>query len=534
MKVQITNYGVEQMQLTGQPLNVSKYVLGSGYGYTPKQDATGITGEELYSSTPTELEIVNANVYKYQIGLDYNVGNFSFGEVALYDSTNQCVAVGVSEDLISKIKVNGNSGGNSVVLGIYLSMVAENYAMWIDALASDNQYAVPILESIDGLGPASEAYPNFYIIKGASTQQSSVLAYTSKDGLWYFDAYSYQNQITLTVSNSTSTTVQFKTTGIDSDKLADIIVLRYFGDKVIEFTSGQVYSICRNVKSITVVGTTATIAYATPITILPQVGDTFIMFSRTQMTTTNVNVPVATENTLGGISIGEGLNIDAVGKVSVQVTRDQVNSALEPFNESGSVLKLSETGDEQIAGKDGAEFSGARVPVRNMAYGALYFAGSWNAETNVVNNIQGQSLKPNGLFSIASEDGADTKEWSPKGWLFTVSASGTTELDGYSEWQEGDIICCDGSKWYLIYTNYHKFMPMPDGFGFIMKDESGNIKAVTIEADDSGILVNQSGNKLSLGLSTTGVTAGSYGDFITVDEYGRISIATDHISAGTF
>lgn len=317
MRVQITNYGVQKMASTGEPLEITKYVLGSEAGYTPMMDATGIQGTEVYSGSPTEIEIVNANVYKYQIGLDYNVGNFNFGEVALYDSTGACVAVGVSESIISKLKTSGSSGGNSVVLGVYMSMAAKNYAMWIDALASNNQYSVPILETVDNLGTTADAYPNFYIIRGASSAQSSVLAYTSKDGLWYFDAYSYSYQLTLTVANCTSTTLQFKTDGLTSDELSDITALRYYGDKIIEFASGNVYSICRNIKSVSIVGNTATISFSTPLAQLPVAGDTFIIFSRSAISTTDTVMPPASEDTIGAVKPGDFLEVDEDGRLNV-------------------------------------------------------------------------------------------------------------------------------------------------------------------------------------------------------------------------
>lgn len=563
MKVQITDIGIQQMAKTGEPLNIVKYVLGSDYGYTPTQDATGIKGEEVYTSSPTEIEIINANVYKYQIGLDYNVGNFNFGEVALYDDKDNCVAIGVSEDVISKLKTSGSSGGNSVILGIYLSMAAKNYAMWIDALASDNQYSVPILESVDNLTTTADAYPNFYIIKGASPQQTSILAYTSKDGLWYFDAYSFANQLTLTVSDCTSTQIQFKSTGLSSEELSSITSIRYFGDKILEFTSGQVFSICRNIKSAVIVGNTVTLSLVTPLAILPNVGDTFTVFSRSALSTSDIVLPIATEDTLGGILVGERLQTDETGRLSytptpatvesigdvkpgdylsvredgtldVDLSKNRLLENLSPFNESESLAQLSKTGDEEVSGANGTEFSGARIKERQLTYGALYFAGTWNAETNVVNDIETQQLKPNGLFTTGSED--QVKEWSPKGWIFRVSNAGTTELDGISEWNTGDLVVCDGSSWQKLSSGSQEYVPMPTGNGFVVVNEDGTSKTVTIGVDDSGLQITREGgaSRMKFGLTATGVTAGNYGGFIDVDAYGRLTKVNATITAGIF
>lgn len=578
MKVQITNVGVQQIAATGEPLNIVKYVLGSDYGYTPVLDAVGIKGTEVYSSSPTEIEVLNANIYKYQIGLDYNVGNFSFGEVALYDSQDNCVAVGVSEEPISKLKTSGSSSGNSVILGVYLSMATKNYAMWIDTLASDNQYSVPILESIDNLSTTADAYPNFYIIKGTSPQQSSVLAYTSKDGLWYFDAYSFTNQIQLTVAACTSSTIQFSTRGLAAEDVSAISTLRYYGEKVVEFTSGQVYSICRNIKSIALLGQTATISFSTPLAVLPQVGDTFVVFSRNHLSASLVTIPVASVDMIGGIKPGKNTEVGIDGSLNVVLDRETVTEALKPFNESESLLQLSKTGDEQISGISGEEFSGARVPERQLTYGALYFAGTWDAAANVVNGNDKQSLKSGGLFVITTDEVATTvsaqanqdteeecpcdcedcicntkteepepepkpeepvyktKEWAPKGWIFQVTTAGSTELDGITDWQIGDFVVSDGTKWSYL-NNRNMLLPMPDGYGFVVKNKDATTKTVQLGADDSGLQVireGEGGKRMLYGLTETGVEAGQYGEFITVDKFGRISAVSDHLSAGTF
>lgn len=735
MKVQITNVGIQQMAETGEPLNIVKYVLGSDYGYTPTQDATGIKGEEVYTSSPTEIEVINANVYKYQIGLDYNVGNFNFGEVALYDDKDNCVAVGVSEDIISKLKTSGSSGGNSVILGVYMSMAAKNYAMWIDALASDNQYSVPILESVDNLSTTADAYPNFYIVRGASSQQSSILAYTSKDGLWYFDAYSYEYQIQLTVTNCTPKTIQFSTRGLSAEEISSITTLRYFGDKIIEFTSGQVYSICRNIKSIALVGQTATISLATPLAITPVAGDTFIIFSRSAISTSTVEIPVATADTIGGVKPGKFLQVnedgsldvtlnnatedeaglvkpgerlsvegdgtlnyvptpateesigdikpgtrlsveedgtlnyvptaatadligdvkpgkrltvqsdgtidyvptaateDAIGDVKpgdrlnvtedgtlnyvpkaatveqigdvrpgdylsvrqdgtldVDLSRGRLMTNLAPFNESEALLQLSKTGDEIIAGNNGSEYSGARVKERQLTYGALYFAGLWDATTNSVNGNTNTYLADGGLLVeltpesdspetevkiIATLPGGEevevcpcedsrcicpyhmdtlpegsttreepvnpgakpegtTKEYAPKGYIYQVSVAGSEEIDGISDWKVGDLVYCDGSSWKLL-NNRLSLVEKPDESGFIFLNEDKiSTKGVQLHAGESGIAITDNDTELVWDLTETGVEAGEHAQFITVDEYGRVTKISDRLTAGIF
>ena len=99
---------------------------------------------------------------------------------------------------------------------------------FLDKLASDNKFLVPILDTIDNLEPVSTADPNFYIIKSVSKEQSSILAYTSKSGLWNFDAYSYVNQKTLVVEACTATSIQFDISNMTDEEL-ESLSLNYYG-----------------------------------------------------------------------------------------------------------------------------------------------------------------------------------------------------------------------------------------------------------------------------------------------------------------
>lgn len=532
MRVQLTNYGVSKINELQAPLEITKYVLGSESAYTPEMDATGVKGEEVYTSAPTSMTIVNANVYKYQIGLDYAVGNFNFGEVALYDSSNKCVAVGVAEEIISKIKTSGSSGGNSVVLGIYLSMVSKNYAMWIDTLASDNQYAVPILESVDSLPSTSNSYPNFYSIKSVSPSMSGVLAYASKDGLWYFDAYAFANQIALTVKEATATSIKFSTEGLTNDQIASALSIQYYGDKIVEFTSGEAYSICRNVKSASVLGKNAVFSFNTPLANVPVPGDTFLIFSRSSVSTNVVDIPTATKDTLGVIKPGEDLVVSADGTLSIDLTKERILETLAPFNESGELLQLSAQGDEQIAGADGNDFSGARVKARQLTYGALYFAGVWDAVDNVVNHIAGQSVKPNGLFSVkVSED--KYKEWKPLGWIFRVEHAGTVAIDELTECNAGDLIVCTDAGWTYL-NDKTEFVKMPTTDGFVVIKNGKSVAYMMKPAADGGLVMTESDDGMTFGLAESGVEAGVYGSCVEVDKFGRVTSISGVISAGTF
>jgi len=309
MFVQLTNYAVAQLQSSAGPITLDTFKLGSAYNYVPLPTDVDIHGSLIAQGAPSAPAAANANVVKYSIYLDYNAGPYDFGEFGLYQAGN-LFALGVSTELIAKTAV-GLTVGNSIRIDVYLSMVGDNYLMWFDLAESNNQFRVAALSSPDVLPPSADATPNMYIIQGATTQQSPLLAYTDRQGLWNFDVYQYSTILSATVIGFDSHSI---TIGIAD--YSENMVPGYFGQLIIEFITGPLYSICRYVKTTIVSGTTATLSFNTPLAIEPQVGDKFQMFTRATASI-DLMVPIATASVLGGIKIGAGLIVQPDGTCSV-------------------------------------------------------------------------------------------------------------------------------------------------------------------------------------------------------------------------
>ncbi len=717
MIIQITNYGVEQINATKKPLVATKYKLGDAVGYVPELDQVDIKGEKLYEGQIAATEKISANVTKYRIGLDYGVGDFEIGELALFDKNDMCIAIGVESNPISKRK-NGLSKGNTLVLDAYLSMVGTNYAMWLDKLSSSNAYSVPIIESVDRLEPVANAVPNFYIIKAPDREQSTILAYTSQSGLWEFNEYDYKNQIDLDILEATPTTIKIDISNWTSEQRSDLI-LRYFGEFILEFTSGQLYSICRYVSSSSVVGKTCTLTFKTPLGFIPQPHDKCIIWSRRVVSTSNAVLPIATRTNLGGVIVSAGLDITPMGELTanvqrvngqvgevvikiddeqlgastvaktgsyndlldkplipskvglinpieitsgdlnayykaglffgkgsviatvanmpkpalvedwtlevvpqyreneessfscvqrfhtqstlafraydatngqwsawiecyssanipvasttilgmikvgagltankdgttsadvrtvfgktgdVDLTRDELFAKLAPFNAKDSLPRLTKT--DGVTGDDAAELDGARLPARQLTFGALYQAGTWNPQNNRVNGNPQQQLKDGGLitYNLGTEDSPSFKTWSPKGWILKVTNTGNFTLDGTTNWMAGDIIVSNGSKWELMSRDFGSVIATVKP-GLLAKDGESNLTSYTLEgktsADGKGgieITKSEEDDKILIAIKKTGIAAGTYLN-ITVNELGQVVAAADEIDCGLY
>lgn len=320
MLVQLTNAGAALIQANQGPIQISTFKLGSAFGYIPSPTDTDIHGSLIYTGEPSQYITVNANVVKYSAYLDYNLGPFQFGELGLYTSTGVLFALAANDQLLSKIPLQ-STGNNSIRMDVYLSMVGQNYEMWLDYAESSNQFHMAVLGSVDQLPPPSQATPNAYIVSGAGAGQSAFIAYTDRQGLWNFDAYAYANQVAATI---TATDAQSVT--INNSQFVPGMIPAYFGEVIVEFSSGTNYGICRYVKTVVQSGGTTTLGFDNPMMTLPAVGDTFIVYGRQQLSTTIPNLPIATSTVLGAIKVGTTLTITSDGTLNVATTAYPVTS----------------------------------------------------------------------------------------------------------------------------------------------------------------------------------------------------------------
>lgn len=327
MKIQITDYGVTQITESKEPLKIAKAVFGSSYGYTPSNTATGIKGSEVHSTNVDGPKVINANVVKYELGVEYEVGPFAFGEIAYFDGEDKCVAVAVADNPIAKLVQTNKSRGNSIRIDAYLSMVGTNFNMWIESIGSDIDFYVPIISSFDVLPPVNLSDPNFYIVDSPSENACTTLAYAGSNAIWEFDNYLFSNTRQYKITAFTPTTVTIDISSLDAEG-RETLVSKFYGDKLIEFNSGGLYSICRTALNIAVQANTAVISFKTPLAELPKIDDTLLLFSRTDVSISDLVLPIATDAVLGAIKLGEGLVGQVDGTTSVDFPVTSVNGQL--------------------------------------------------------------------------------------------------------------------------------------------------------------------------------------------------------------
>lgn len=317
MIVQLTSAGQALLEGNTGPVTVTSFQLGSAFGYIPEPSDTGIHGSLIYTGVPSSPLAVSANLVVYSSYLDYDLGPFEFGEIGLFVGTT-LFALATGSALISKIAPNAGTSGNAIRIDEYVSVVGTNYQMWLNLAESNNAFQMAVITSPDLLPQSSQAIPNAYIISGVVNSQSAFLAYTDKVGLWNFDAYQYGSQVSAPITGSDSQSVTIA--------LADFVSEmdpQYFGQVILEFTSGALYSTCRYVQSAITSGNFVTLGFDSQIAMQPAVGDTITVFVRMDDTELQP-IPPATTAEIGGVIVGQYLTVQPNGLLAV-------NAAILPY-----------------------------------------------------------------------------------------------------------------------------------------------------------------------------------------------------------
>ena len=447
MKIQITDYGVSLITGSKEPLKISKAVLGSAYGYTPSKTATGITGLEVYSTNVAGPVVINANVVKYELGIEYDVGPFTFGEIAYLDSNNRCVAIAVADNPIAKLVQTNKARGNSIRVDAYLSMVGTNFNMWIESIGSDIDFYVPIISSFDILPTVVKSDPNFYIVDSVSSNASATLAYSGNTGIWEFDNYLFSNTREYRITSSTATTVTIDISALDADA-RETLVSKFYGDKLIEFNSGALYSICRTPLNIRVQSNNAVISFRTPLAELPSPKDTLLLFSRSDVSISDLVLPVATDVVLGAIKLGDGLVGDVDGTAHVEFPVTSVNGQLGDVQLAASDIKglatVATSGRyEDLIGKPASY----RLPVATSTIlggvkpQAAHFNvgndGSLTLHNNYIQTVNGITPDSNGNVTLPEPDPVE-------GLVTPTQLPAAANLDNYTT--AGLFYASDGSN----------------------------------------------------------------------------------------
>lgn len=381
MFVQLTNAGKAALDAAQGPVTVTKFVLGSGYAYTPEPTQTALQGSPLFTGVPTSATPVTSSVWRYGCLLDSSVGPIAWGEIGLFLADGTLFAVAVSDTLIQK------NVGDSARADVFVSLVGTNYAMWLDLAESNNPFKIAVLGSVDQLPASADASPNAYIVTGFQDDQQAFMAYTNRSGWWNFDAYDYAS------ASGTETVIQ--DVGASSVSIANADFQTYMnpqtpGSVITEVVSGPAYSASRYVTGVVVGPSMTTLNFNTPWAIAPNVGDTIVFFAQRIDT---LSLPIATHAGTGVVQIGNSLTVTTTGIIDVDYTQipypvtsfngqtGAVTYQVKDQNVATGITLITDSGLTDGTGQFRRIVAGSNIVVTTDASNNLVISGSTNPYT---------------------------------------------------------------------------------------------------------------------------------------------------------
>lgn len=243
------------------------FKLGDGHNYTPNTFDNGIHGTQVFTGIPSNAVVVTPNLLRYTIVIDPTSGPFDFGEIGLYLAGDVLFALGAFSTMQHKEPDSNTVVGGYLKIDCFVSVVGNSYAVLADVTNAVGNVRLPVLPSIDQLPqPVGAAYNTYVCLTNVDTYVTTLA--TAEGSFWSFTGYE-SVRATATVSSSSTSFVSTAT---------NLGSVTYQGEIILQFVTGALRGISRNVTSITLSGTRC--VFGTPLTTLPANGDTFILYQR--------------------------------------------------------------------------------------------------------------------------------------------------------------------------------------------------------------------------------------------------------------
>lgn len=312
--LQLTTLGVALLEVAKEPPVLAYYSIGDGYGYVPQESQTTLKGTVLLQGTPSDPVVDTGNFLIYSINLAASLGPISYGEIGLFDSSNNLIAIAVASDPIHK-NPNTVTGGGVQQIDLYIPMAGEVFEGWAAYADQPNEMRISVVQQLDSLPQGRGAATNAYVVVGAASDQASFLAYTDRLGLWMFDAYQFGNQVSAKVTARTAQTISIAIGDWNTE-----LNPTYKGKVILQFADGPLMGVCRYLETATTSadGLSKNLGLSATVTTLPDVGDTVQFLVRDPLSINSIDLPVATATSLGGIQVGTTLTITEQGLLNVR------------------------------------------------------------------------------------------------------------------------------------------------------------------------------------------------------------------------
>lgn len=336
----ITNVGLtaaNNANPQGPWIHITKFEIGSAYGYTPDVNQTQLQGNLLYSGTPTDYRYIGNNTTNIICIIPPEAGPWEFGEVALFaqDMTGATYlfAIAVFASPQTKFSSLGTNVVSSYTLNCLIKLQQSVAIFQIDT-SPTTPYVADIYQWSDVYPPSLSANPDvpLYNIREPSSRGEGSLLLTTNDNHRSFVEGAYEQIWPLPngsgdfiVQNASSTFVDLTKAQVSAARI-NVLAVQFNRDLLIQTHAG----FWRSVNSVQSVGNnyrfnlncTNDGTYNNyPLPVVPQNGETCYLYadylSGRQILYSQIidppSIPPAQPGIPGLATAGHGLNVDSPG-----------------------------------------------------------------------------------------------------------------------------------------------------------------------------------------------------------------------------
>lgn len=313
----VTNAGLAAAQVAtpvGPFIHITKFQIGSAFGYTPTKNDLTINGDLLFEGPPLSYKYVGDNTLDIICRLPAEAGPFQFGEVALFLDADVMFAKAAFADLQIKYSSLGTN-----VLSTYTFNCLLKLAQSVAVFKIDTNCLPPDIWEVDLWSdvypPAISANPDIpsILVHEPDTYGNSTLITRSSDVHWSM-AGNYRTVARAAVVGSTVNYVEFAQTD-----LVNVDGGTLLNEYVIETADGYL----RACSSEVVIGPRIRFNVTSPFPAPPTVGSQMIINSMlTNQTRLNITGDVNGSAVIKGSHVEINLTIDQAAVLARSVRYD--------------------------------------------------------------------------------------------------------------------------------------------------------------------------------------------------------------------
>lgn len=210
---QLGRQAIGEAGASGPLVELVKFRLGTGYGYTPDPLDTTLQGTIVHpvglltavpSNYSTSVDGDGNVTYSLSIIISDDVGDFQFGEIGLYNASDVLIAVKSFETLIAKTKTTSGSTGNTLQFTLYLALKDGVPVISFETVTGETS-TIADVASVDLLDPPVASAANIYRTTALDEFGRSITVQKTNDYLWQSPNYEFVVVENLSVTFASAT-----------------------------------------------------------------------------------------------------------------------------------------------------------------------------------------------------------------------------------------------------------------------------------------------------------------------------------------